>query len=162
VTSSRKAALVLGGYVAAVIVAFAVGWLHSLVMSEIDPTNASGGMAAFGDALLFLAVFGVAAVPPTAAGLYFLRAVPAFWSVASAAALVLATSALAALYGLAVDWTFAPLRLLLAPGLAVAFGLALLFAPTRATRRLFLVAMVIELIACAGFALSLWQSANVD
>jgi hypothetical protein len=119
-------------------------------------------MTAFGDALLFLAAFGLAAVPSTAAGLYFLRAVTAFWSAASVVALAIAVGSIAALWGFEAGWTFAPIWLLLAPGFAIAFLLALIFAPTRTSRRLFLAATAIELGAFAWFALSLWQSANVN
>jgi hypothetical protein len=67
----RKLGLVLGGYAAALLLAWGVVRLQGIVSSRPDQ-QASGGMSAFGDALLFLGVFVMAAIPPTAALLYFL------------------------------------------------------------------------------------------
>jgi hypothetical protein len=66
-----KVAIVAGGYLVAFLLACAAVALHSAV------TNASGsgpsdGMSAFGDLILFVAVFGAVALVPTAAALYFL------------------------------------------------------------------------------------------
>ena len=64
-----KAALVAGGYVAAVLLAFCAVWVNGQV-SRVD--DASAGMQAFGDALLFVAVFGLVSVFPTGLGIFFL------------------------------------------------------------------------------------------
>ena len=55
------------------------------------------GMFAFGDMLAFLAVFALAAVPPTVAALFFLRSRPGFWMPLAIAALILAATSVAAL-----------------------------------------------------------------
>ena len=54
-------------------------------------------MYAFGDSLLFLAVFGVAALVPTGAACFFLRPYPAFWRAITTAAIALTVTAAAAL-----------------------------------------------------------------
>ena len=64
-----KVGLVLGGYVLAVLVAFAVLTLY-VAYTDGPDRQAYGAMYAFGDDLLFLWVFAVAATVPTgAAGL---------------------------------------------------------------------------------------------
>jgi hypothetical protein len=66
-----KVAIVAGGYLLALLLAFAAVALHAAVSGE-SGAQASGGMAAFGDLMLFVGVFGVVAVVPTGAALYFL------------------------------------------------------------------------------------------
>src|SRR5438045_8405183 len=67
-----KAGIVAGGYVAAFAVARLVVSIY--VASTSGPDRQTyGAMFGFGDMLLFLAVFGLAAVPATAAALFFLR-----------------------------------------------------------------------------------------
>lgn len=65
-----KAAVVIAGYV----VAFAIAWgavaLHMATTNQAEASAASG-MYAFGDLLLFVAVFGVLALIPTGAALFF-------------------------------------------------------------------------------------------
>src|SRR6185369_14182295 len=114
------------------------------------------GMFAFGDFILFLAVFGLAAVPASGAALFFLRPNRSFWRVASVVALAIATTGIAALASYLLSqstdarsflgvWTaLSPLRILLAPLCAVAFFLAGLFAPTRSSEVAFLVAATVE------------------
>jgi predicted permease len=71
VTKRLSWALVLGGYVVAVILAFASVFVSQLFT---DPANdqASAGMGAFGDAILFCLVFGAVAVLPTLYALYLI------------------------------------------------------------------------------------------
>lgn len=81
----------------------------------------------FGDSLLFLAVFAVAAVAPSGIALYFLRPYPMFWvALALVALAVAATAAAAAFFYLATQgagpgsiaraWSAAAvLRILIAP-----------------------------------------------
>lgn len=69
-----KAGLVALGYVAALAVTLLVAGIH---LAETSGPDAQGGMSAFGDSLMFLAVFGLAAVPATGAALFFLRPHPA-------------------------------------------------------------------------------------
>lgn len=66
-----KVAIVAGGYLLAFIMAFAAVALHAALAGEAG-AQASGGMSAFGDLVLFVAVFGAVALVPTGAGLYFL------------------------------------------------------------------------------------------
>ena len=66
-----KLGLVIGGYVAACIVAYGAMYINGLFM---DPAvlQASSGMSAFGDLILFVGVFGFLALFPTGLLLYFL------------------------------------------------------------------------------------------
>src|SRR3954453_6362072 len=73
-----RVGLVLAGYVLAGFIATAVVAAYIVVTNGPD-RQAASGMDAFGDSLLFLAVFGVCAVVPTSAALFFLRSVRLFW-----------------------------------------------------------------------------------
>jgi hypothetical protein len=64
-----KVGIIVGGYVAATLLAFCVVMIHQAVWPEVD---ASSGMYAFGETLLFVAVFGAVAIAPTALALFFL------------------------------------------------------------------------------------------
>jgi hypothetical protein len=66
-----KVAIVAGGYLLAFVLAFAAVALHAALVSESGPP-ASDGMSAFGDLLLFVAVFGTVSLLPTGAALFFL------------------------------------------------------------------------------------------
>jgi hypothetical protein len=66
-----KVAIVAGGYLLALLMAFAAVALHATITGE-SGAQASGGMSAFGDLVLFVGVFGAVALVPTGAGLYFL------------------------------------------------------------------------------------------
>jgi hypothetical protein len=66
-----KVAIVAGGYLLAILVACAAVALHAGLTSE-SGAQASGGMSAFGDLVLFVAVFGTVALVPTGAAFYFL------------------------------------------------------------------------------------------
>jgi hypothetical protein len=150
-----KAGLVAAGYIAAFAIASAVVAIYVAATSGSD-RQASSGMFAFGDSLLFLAVFGLTAVPATGAALFFLRPYRAFWVILSVAALVIATTSLAALLGyvapktsaasaLLHSWSaFAVLRILVAPLFAIVFLLSGLFAPNRSARISLIVATGIE------------------
>jgi hypothetical protein len=72
-TAFKKVALVAGGYVAAALIAATAVAIGGADTSGPD-AQASSGMSAFGDALLFVAVFGICALVPTAAALFFLTA----------------------------------------------------------------------------------------
>ena len=150
-----KIALVVAGYVVAFLVAFAVVAIYVAATSGPDRQTYSV-MYGFGDDLLFLAVFGVAAVPSTAAALFFLRSYRSFWRVLSVAALCIATTGLVALIGYVAartagagsilqTWSaLASLRILSAPLFTLAFLLSGLFAPNRSSRIALLVATAIE------------------
>jgi hypothetical protein len=66
-----KVGLVVAGYIVAFMVASAVVAIYVAATSGPDRQTYSV-MYGFGDDLLFLAVFGVAAVPPSGAVLFFL------------------------------------------------------------------------------------------
>ena len=73
-----KLGLVLLGYGMAFLVALGVTALY--VTSTAGPDRDTyAGMYAFGDAILFLLVLGVASLPATALALYFLRHNRPFW-----------------------------------------------------------------------------------
>ena len=66
-----KLGLVIGGFIAACLVAYGAVYINDFFM---DPAvlQASSGMSAFGDLILFVGVFGVLALFPTGLMLYFL------------------------------------------------------------------------------------------
>lgn len=114
-------------------------------------------MYAFGELLLFVAVFGFGSLFPTGLGLYFLRPFTRFWAVLSIAALIVAATSLVAVAVLfaaphppTVDpgWVlasfFAFFRLAGAPLLGAAYMIAALLAPNRSSRWRLLGATVLE------------------
>ena len=158
-TWSRKIALVGLGHISAVVVAVAAVAIR--VATTNDPgAQASSGMYAFGDALLFIAVFGLVSLAPTGALLLFLRPYRRFWIALSAVVLVVAVTAIAATSLFAIDRHSAPaamsgwailsvLRLLVAPLLALAFFVCALLSPYRAPRFVLLGASALEAAASA-------------
>jgi hypothetical protein len=166
-----KVGLVVGGYVGAVLIATAVVAVHVAVTSK--DRIGSDGMYAFGDSLFFLAAFGLASIPATGVGLFFLRPFPAFWRHFSTAALIIAATALAALIVYVVAQTANPhstfyawsalaiLRIIVAPLFALGFFLATIFAPNRAARIALFVATLLETAAFGGVALRLVLGAMV-
>jgi hypothetical protein len=66
-----KWGIVLGGYTLAILIPAGIVWLHVLLTSG-PQYDASSGMYAFGDALLFIALFGMIAIIPTGAAAVFL------------------------------------------------------------------------------------------
>jgi hypothetical protein len=153
--TSLKVGLVAAGYVGAFVVASLVVMLYVALTSGPDRQGAQG-MYAFGDSMLFLAVFVMAGLPSTGAALFFLRPSRAFWRALSIVALVVAATGLGALIGylavqnagLAADlpWWFglSPIRILVAPLFALVFLLAALFAPNRFSRIALLAAVLVE------------------
>jgi len=164
--SSSQTLLVIAGYVAAFIVACVVVAIYIAATDGPDRQD-SAGMFAFGDSILFLATFGLAAIPATSAALFFLRPKRSFWRVAAVVALAITTTGIAAL----VDYllprspnadsyvgalsALSPLRILLAPLCAIAFFLSGLFAPVRSCRIAFLSATAIEVVVFVSVALIL-------
>jgi hypothetical protein len=160
-----KIGLVGAGYVGAFLIATAVVAIHVAATSQ--DRQGSDGMYAFGDTLFFLAAFGLASIPATGAGLFFLRPYPAFWRRLSIAALVIAATALAAVivYFAALNaephspfyaWSaFAILRIVVAPLCALGFLLATIFAPNRSARIMLFVATLLEAAAVGGVVLRL-------
>lgn len=68
----QRAGIVAAGYVAAALGAFAVLAVYRAAGGNGGHDD-GGGMRAFGDSLLFLAAFGVAAIPATGLAFLFLR-----------------------------------------------------------------------------------------
>ena len=71
VSSLAKLGLVIGGYVAACLIASADVYVWQLYTQDAS-AQASAGMYAGGDLLLFIGVFGVLALIPTGLAVYFL------------------------------------------------------------------------------------------
>jgi hypothetical protein len=67
----HKVAIVAGGYLVAFVLASTAVALHAALASE-SGERASDGMSAFGDLVLFVAVFGGVALVPTGAAIFFL------------------------------------------------------------------------------------------
>jgi hypothetical protein len=104
-------------------------------------------MYAAGDAMLFVAVFGIVALFPTGLALYFLRPFKKFWTVLSITSLAVAATGLVAAFliiltsnqssresALVIWAAFGVLRMLAAPLMAPAFLIAAFIAPTRFSR----------------------------
>jgi hypothetical protein len=162
-----KAGLVAIGFAAAFAIAVLVVRIYVAATSGPD-RQTYGTMFAFGDSLLFLAVFGLAAVPATAAGLFFLRPRPTFWTALSIASLAVACTSLAVLLTYAAPTAFAslsplhswfglaPLRILAAPLFAIFFLLSGLLAPNSSARISLIAAATIE-IAVFAYVAFIWS-----
>jgi hypothetical protein len=152
---AAKAGLVALGYVAALAITLLVAAVQFSATSGPDP---QGGMAAFGDSLMLLAVFGVAAIPATLAALFFLRPYPAFWLALSIASLAAASTSgiAAAIHGS----VFAALRILVAPLFAMLWLVSGLFAPKRSARFALITASMIETAAFAYVAFGWFLSVH--
>lgn len=159
--SSSKVLLVLAGYLLAIVLALGVVGIHIALTNGPD-SQASGGMYAFGDSILFLGVFVCAAMPASGAALYFLRPFHTLWHIGSVGALAISSTGIGALATYLVpsrlsEWShLSLLRLLLAPPLAMAFLLSALFAPTRATRIALLCACLIEIVVFVLWVALIW------
>jgi hypothetical protein len=124
-------------------------------------------MYAFGDAVLFVAVFGIVALIPTGAALIFLRPYRPFWHVLSTLSLAIAVTgaAAAALYAfgrsatepspLAILAAVSVLRILMAPLLALVFLVFAVLSPYRTSRPGFFAATAIE-AAVTAYAAVVW------
>jgi len=66
-----KLGLVIGGYVVACLAASGVVYVYQL-FTQAAAAQASAGMYAFGDLILFVGIFGVLALFPTGLAVYFL------------------------------------------------------------------------------------------
>jgi len=161
--AAKKVLVVLAGYAAAVLAATAVVAAHVAATSGPDRQSASG-MYAFGDSLLLLAVLTVAALPATAAALFFLRSRPRFWRALAAVAALTAGTALPApvlYYAVWASWgALSVLRVLVAPALASFWFLSALLAPSRRPRLLLLASAAIEGLVFASVAIR-WVFAAV-
>jgi hypothetical protein len=157
VKSSFKVIFVAAGYLVALVIAGVVVGIYAAATNGPD-RQASSGMAAFGDSILFLSVFTVTAIPATGAALFFLRPYPWFWRIFVAGALAITTTGVAVFVDFLASenaamgaflgaWSMlSPLRILLAPLFAIVFFLCVLFAPTRSIRIAFFGAAAIETV----------------
>jgi len=162
-----KALVVLAGYAAAFLAACAAVYVRQLNTQGTD-AQASAGMYAWGDAMLFGAVFGGVALFPTGLGLYFLRPLRVFWTLLAIAALALAVTGPVCAVGLELlrplpnppaclqlFACFAIFRALAAPLLAPAILLGGCIAPTRFARWALLGATALEGVT-AAYSLVHW------
>ena len=159
-----KFGLVAVGYVAAFLIA-SVAVAVRVANTNGPDAQAASGMYAFGDSLLFFAVFGVSALVPTGAALVFLPPCRQFWTVVAALGVLVAVTGVAAAMLFLVGRHSAPsllatlaglsvLRILVAPVLALTFLVCAVLSPHRSARSAFVAAMVMEVAtsACGGFA----------
>jgi hypothetical protein len=139
-----KWGLIAAGYAAAILIAAAAVAIRVASTNGPD-AQASGGMHAFGDAVVFVAVFGVAALVPTGAALIFLRPYRPFWVALSIFSLGVAATGISAAVLFAAGRHAEPsllatlaalsvLRILVAPSLAFAFLVSALLSPYRLPR----------------------------
>jgi len=161
-----KFGLVALGYIAAFVIASAVTAIRVALTSGPDAA-AYSGMLAFGDAFLWFNVFGICATVPTAAALYFLRPYRRFWELIGFTAVVVAATGVmsAVLYhfGRAAEeieflgaWAqLSPLRMLVAPLLALVFLVCALVAPRGSPRIALLSAALMEM-SVTGFIGLVW------
>jgi hypothetical protein len=160
-----KVGVVAVGYAAAFLVASAAVAVRLASTSGPD-AQAASGMYAAGDAFLFVAVFGVVALVPTAAALFFLRPYRPFWTVLSAVGLGVAGTGVTAAVLYVIGRTAGPsplatlaglsvLRILVAPLLALTFLVCSLFSPSRFPRLAFLAATAME-VAVSTYAGIVW------
>ena len=154
-------------------VACVLVYIRQLQTSGPD-AQASAGMYAWGDLMLFVESFGVLALVPTGVGLYFLRPYEMVWTVLSVLALVVAItgpvgaclSALVLNLRLpGVTWQMAGglgfLRTMGAPLLALGFFTCAAFAPSRRPRLAMLAAAGLECAASAYFVVHMWLARGV-
>jgi hypothetical protein len=157
-----KVAAVLGGYVVAIVAGCGAQYVGILGAQGPD-VEASAGMYAVGDAIVFVAVFGVVSLLPTALALYFLRPFGAFWSALSIASVALAVTGVGAMLlmrsassealdhplgGASVLAAF--LLIAVAPLLAGGFFISALVAPTRSARWTLVAAAIVEAVVGAS------------
>jgi hypothetical protein len=149
-----KVAFIAGGYVVCFLIASAVVAVRIAATGE-SASNAAGGMYGFGDTLLFVAAFGVPALVPTGAALFYLRPYLPFWKMLSALGVAMAATGVGAaiLYAIGrhemgtplATWVgFSVLRVLISPLLVLGFIVCAVFSPHRPSRIAFIAAAVME------------------
>jgi len=74
-----KIGIVIVGYILACVAAYVATYINELATRSTD-AQASQGMFAFGQSILFLLVFGGLALIPTVLTFYFLRSSEKFWN----------------------------------------------------------------------------------
>lgn len=158
---STRVLVVLAGYLLAFLVACGVVYVRQLATSDAI-AQASSGMYAFGDVILFGVVFGGLSIPPTMATLYFLRKSRVLWISLVSIAVIYAVAAVAAVLAArftegAASLVSVPI-LVAAPMIAVGLLACCLLAPTRPTRYTLLSAAMVDFVASAVFFGSLLWS----
>ncbi len=158
-----KLSIVLAAYVVAFVVAAEVVHLRELRPQWQATAQASPGMAAFADFILFVEVFGVAAAVPTALADCFLRPFRRICTVFATGCLALAATGLIA--AVVTVWTRSlhaeigllrtvaiagELRTFLSPILAPSFLVSVPLAPTWRCRWILLAAAAMEGAAFAS------------
>jgi len=157
------------GYVAAVVLGVIA--VSARIALTVGPeSQASSGMYAFGDAILFLLVFGSISLLPTGLGLMYLRAWHPFWPVLAIGCAAMASTALAALVLLIATRTLdtsttlgmlgsaSVLRVFPAPFLALSYLLAAAFSPHRASRWALVGSSIAEIALCVAAGLTWFAS----
>src|SRR5215510_13985490 len=76
---SVKIGIVIAGYIFACVAAYVATYIQELTTRGTD-AQASQGMFAFGQSILFMLVFGGLALIPTVLTFYFLRSSEKFWN----------------------------------------------------------------------------------
>lgn len=161
-----KVGVVVVGYVAALAIAIGAVAVHIALTSGPD-RDASSGMHAFGDASLFIVVFGAAAAIPTAIALHLLRSHRGFWRLSSIAALAVCVTGLSAAATVAAAgaptppgvWQLLAVpRVLVAPVCAALFALCARFAPDRLDRGLLVAAAGAECVTALVAVVHWWPA----
>lgn len=171
-SAAKKVALIALGYALAVAGGVAIVAVHELLIAADDVQN-SGGMAAFGDMVLFVLATGFLSLAPTwfllklsiekapralLAALLLIAALgPLSWLAVvylSDARAPNLPQAADELLGLLIAFVAMP-RIVAGPVLLVVEGLAFLLARARVTRGLLAAAMLMDLVPLGMFALHL-------
>lgn len=152
----RNVALIVGGYVISFLLASGAVALRVANTSGPD-AQASSGMYAFGDAVMWVFVFGLCALIPTGALLFLLRPYRRFWVVLATISVAIGITSIAAAFFYAVGRRevgttmgslaqVSVLRILLTPLLAIAFLVCAVVSRWRGPRTALLVAALMEMV----------------
>src|SRR5258707_4565215 len=163
-----KVAIVFLGFILALAIAYIT--LKVYVARTAGPDREQyAAMFAFGDSLLFLGIFGAAALPALSATLYFLRPHPIFWMLLSTATLAVSVTSIAASIAISYQRStgsagplspllaLGSLEVIFAPGFVMLFLLSGIFAPSRSVRVVFAAATLAEAFAFLIFLLPRFQ-----
>jgi hypothetical protein len=156
-----KIGIVIAGYILACVAAYAATYIQELATRGTD-AQASQGMFAFGQSILFMLVFGGLALIPTVLAFYFLRSSEKFWNWFAVLCLaysimglvVVIANALMNANGAYASSSFAVVLSLLgvlgvfgAPLLILGFLILAIIAPLRRPRLLLLASAAFEILA---------------
>lgn len=151
-----KLGIVISGFTIASVVAL----VAMRIRQQLNASDPSQGMQAFGDLVLGMVVFTLLALLPLGLGLYWLRPVTRFWTVlVSVAAGYTLTGPLALLVSGPLrpfwgNWAlFGDIRIGTVPLSALAAATCALFAPSRRLRMIFLGAALLDGAIFAGVVL---------